>query len=106
MARSNSDPNSEQLVDASFERAAAHPVNLALEPQVLPSRGVLVGAGALTHHADDPPYGLRVRGYVQARHARYTFVGTSERREDAHHGRLAGAVGPEQPEHHALGHGE
>ena len=43
---------------------------------------------------------------VDAPRPRPAGVGLQQRGEDADHGRLAGAVGPEQAQHGALGHAQ
>ena len=50
----------EQLVDARGQRAAAQPVDLALQAQVLAAGGLAVDARALADDADRAPHGGRV----------------------------------------------
>ena len=71
-------------------------IDEVLEPgQVLVDRGVLAG------EPDPLAQPRRVAHHVEPRDAGRARVGLQERREDAHRGRLAGAVGAEQPEHGA-----
>ena len=94
----------EQLGGARSEVAPAHPLDAALQHQVLAAGAELVDAGVLWHVADRTPYGVLLGAHVMAGDRRAAFVGVGQRHEDANGGRLAGAVRPEQPEHLALAH--
>ena len=91
----------EQLVHAPLEALARDVVDLALQDEVLASRGGGVEAGLLPDDADRAPHARGVGQHVDARHARLAGVGPAERREDLDRRRLAGAVRAEQREDRA-----
>jgi hypothetical protein len=80
-------------------------VDLALKAQVLDAGGLAVDARALADAADRPPHGARIAQHVVARDAGGAGVGPRQRGEDPDGGGLAGAVGAEQAEDRARGHG-
>ena len=91
--------------------AIAHPPDglvheLADEPEVLPSREVLVHGRVLAGQPDALPDLLGVLGHVDAEHRGAAGIGPQDRGEDAHGGGLAGTVRAEQPEDGASGYGE
>jgi hypothetical protein len=91
----------EQLVGPGGDRTLGQVGEPADEAQVLPARQVLVDRGVLPGEADALADGLGMAGHVHAEDLGVTAVGVEDGGEDAHGRRLAGAVGPEQPEHGA-----
>ena len=83
--------------------AGAEVRELADQREVLAAGEVLVDGGVLAGEADARPHLLRVLAHVDAEHPGGAAVGLEQRGEHAHDGGLARAVGPEQPEHAALG---
>ena len=71
------------------------------ELEVLAAGEVLVDRGVLARQPDAGAYRVRFAHDVEAEHFGATRVGVDDRRERPHRGRLAGAVGPEEPEHRA-----
>ncbi len=69
------------------------------EDQVLPAGEILVYRGVLPCEPDAGADLLRVRDDVDAEHLGPTRVGSQDRRQDPHCGRLTGAIGTEQTEH-------
>ena len=69
--------------------------------EVLEAGEVLVDRRVLAGEADLAAQCLGVLEHVEAGDASAAAVGLQQRGEDAHRGRLAGAVGPEQAEHRA-----
>ena len=96
----------EQLGRPARRAAGAEVVEAAEQLQVLAAREHLVDGGVLAHEPDARPHGGALAGHVAARHLGPPAVRAQERREDAHGGRLARPVGPEQPAHGAGRHGE
>ena len=88
----------QQLVGARVQAAAAHPLDAALEHQVLAAGAVLVDARVLRHVADRAAHGVRLAADVVARDRGGALVGVRERHEHADGRRLARAVRAEQPE--------
>ena len=68
---------------------------------VLAAREVLVDRGVLAGQPDDVAHGVGLGDHVVAEDRGVPRVGAEDGGEDAHGGRLAGAVGPEQSEHGA-----
>ena len=71
--------------------------------EVLAAGQVLVDRRVLAGQADLRAQRGRVAHDVEAGHAALPAVGRQQRGQDADGGRLAGAVGAEQPEHGARG---
>jgi hypothetical protein len=76
------------------------------QAQVLAGGCLAVGAAALGDHADRAPHPRRLGANVIPRDPRRALVRPRQRGEDAHRGRLAGAVRAEQAEDRALLDGE
>ena len=102
--RSNHSSSSRARARASrLGRSSSWPISTRFcsAGQVLVDRGVLAG------QADRLPHLLRRRGATsKPGDAGRSAVGGEQRGEDAHGGRLAGAVRPEHAEHGALADGE
>ena len=94
--------SSQQLVGALAQLPAAHPLDAALEHQVLAAGAELVDARVLRHVADRAADRVRLAADVVAGDRGGAAVGVGERDEHADGRRLAGAVRPEQPEDLAL----
>ena len=88
----------EQLDCAARGRARRLTRQLAHHAQVLAPGEVLVDRRVLAGEADRGAHGVGLAGDVESEHRRVARVGGEQRREDAHGGRLAGAVGAEQAE--------
>ena len=71
-------------------------------PQVLAAGEVLVDRRVLTGQADDGTQLLRLLDHVEAGHCRVPCIRTEQGGQDAHRGRLAGAVGAQQAQHAAF----
>ena len=91
----------EQLARPVLGQAPRQVIQGAHEPEVLPAGEHLVDGGVLAGEADAEPDGLRMAGDVDAEHGRVALLERDDGREDAHGGRLAGAVGAEEPQHRA-----
>ncbi len=74
------------------------------QPQVLAAGEVGVHRGGLTGQPDAKPHAFGVAHDVEPEHLSGAPVGLEDRREDADGRRLAGAVGPEEPEDGRGGH--
>jgi hypothetical protein len=96
----------EELVDAAAEFVAAHPLDVALEHEVLAAGRLTVDARLLRHVPDGAPDDGGLADDVVPGHLRVAGVGPRERREHAHGGRLSCAVRAEEAEDLALAHGE
>ena len=94
----------EQLARPLAAALPAQVVEPADHVEVLEPGEVLVDGGVLAGEPDPAAYLGRVGQHVDAGDLGPAGVGAQQRGEDAHRGRLAGAVGPEQPQHGALGH--
>ena len=92
--------------DGKADVVAGQVVEAPDHVQVLPAGEVLVDRGVLTSQPDHPAYVVGVAGHVDARHGRPAGGGLEQGGEDADGGGLAGAVGPEQAVHGAVGDGE
>jgi hypothetical protein len=95
--------------DAASDRSnvPGHQVEqLADQHQVLRAGQVLVDAGILTGQPDPPPHPLGLLQHVDAGHLGRTGVRLEQGGQHAYGSRLAGAVGPEHPEHDAAAHGQ
>jgi hypothetical protein len=79
---------------------------VALKPQVLAPGGLDVDARPLRHDAGCATDAVGICDDVDAGDGRLSRVGRGERRQDLDGRRLAGAVGPEQPEDRPLGDAE
>jgi hypothetical protein len=86
--------------------ALAQPVQPPDHLQVLLAGQVLVDRGVLTGEPDGRADLAGLADHVQADDLGPPRVRRQQRAEDAHDRRLAGAVGPEQAQHGALGDGE
>ena len=90
---------------SSLARARAARRGQAVQPpdhlQVLAPGELLIHGGELAREADAAADRKRRRDDVVAEHARAAGGRWQQRGQDAHERRLAGAVGPEQPEHGA-----
>ena len=84
-------------------RAAPEVVEAAHHLEVLLAGQVLVDGRVLAGQPDVRAQPGRIPHHVEARDLRRAAVGRQQRREDAHRGRLAGAVGTEQSQHRARG---
>ena len=94
----------EQLGDAAPARVAAEVAQVGHQPQVLRAGEQAVDGGELAGHADAVARtAVGVGDDVVAGDAGLAAVGGEQRGQDVDHGRLAGAVGPEQGEDRALG---
>jgi len=96
----------EQLSDPGAQLAPAHPLDVALQHQVLAPGRVAVDAGALGDVADRAAHRVGVADDVVARHLAPPGVGARERGEHLDRGRLPGAVRPEKGENLAGAHAE
>jgi hypothetical protein len=96
----------EQVAHASCQALAPQAVQMALQRQVLPTRGLQVEAAPLADAADATPHLAGLAAHVDARHRGPAAVGSGERGEDLHERRLAGPVRAEQAEDRAGGDGE
>ena len=96
----------EQLVDARVQRLAGHPVDPALQEEVLAAGRLPVDAGVLRDVAEHAAHARGMRDDVLAADERAARVGLRQRRQHADGRRLPGAVRAEQPEHLALAHRE
>ena len=76
--------------------AGAHPVEAALEEQVLATGGCEVGTPQLTHVADDAAHLAGPLPHVDSRHHRLARILAQQRGEDAQSGGLAGSVGSQE----------
>jgi len=74
--------------------------------QVLPAGEVLVDCGVLTGQPDESAHDVGLLHHVVAQNGGPAGVGMQDGREDAHGRRLAGPVGPQEPEDSALRHFE
>jgi hypothetical protein len=74
------------------------------QDEVLLPGEVLVDGGELPGHADAAAHGVGVALDIVSQHAGFARIGPQQRRQDADGGRLAGAVGPQQPVDAAGGH--
>ena len=92
----------EQLSRAGARRPLAQVVEAPDHLEVLEAGEVLVDRGVLAGEPDARAQRRRLLDDVEARDARAARVGLEQRGEDAHGGRLAGAVGAEQAEDGAL----
>lgn len=91
----------QKLIGAALDRGAPHPVEPALQHQVLPAGGDGVGARLLsddTYRAPDP---VGVAQDVVSGDRRGSGVRAGEGGEDLHGGGLPGAVGAEESEDRA-----
>ena len=86
---------------AALGLRAAHAVQAPDHDQVLEAGEVLVDGRVLAGEADAPAQLGGVADDVEARDEHGAGVGLQQRREHADRGRLAGAVGAEEPEHAA-----
>ena len=73
-------------------------VQPALEDEVLPAGGQVVGAAQLAHVADPGPDLLRLAGHVETGHRGRAGVDGEQGRHHPQGGRLARPVGTEEPE--------
>jgi hypothetical protein len=96
----------EQLVGPGPDGPLGQVGEPADQPEVLAAGQVLVDRGVLSGQADRLAHGLGIAGHVDAEHLGTAAVGPQDGGEDAHGGRLARAVGPEQAEHGTGGHRE
>src|SRR3712207_6155803 len=89
----------DQLVDSAPTLLPSEPVELAEHPELLADRqdpvARLLAAGDHVHDPADP---FLVPADVEPEDARRPVAGEEQRREDLDQGRLAGAVGSQQPE--------
>jgi hypothetical protein len=85
-------------VRAALGRGSALAVQAPDHDQVLEAREVLVDGRVLAGQADARAQRGRVADDVEARDQHGPGVGLEQRREDADRGRLARAVGAEEPE--------
>ena len=81
-------------------------VEVADHLQVLPTGQVLVDRRVLAGQSDQRPHQRRLLQHVVPEHPGRTTVGPEDGGQDPHGGGLAGAVGAEEPEDGAFGHGE
>jgi hypothetical protein len=84
--------------DALLELAPGQPVELALQHEVLPAGRLRIGTVLLADHADRSSHADRIGEHVDPADLGAPAVGSRQRRQHANRGRLASAVGPEQPE--------
>jgi hypothetical protein len=84
--------------DALFELAPGQSVELALQDEVLAAGGLRIGTVLLADHADRSAHADRIGEHVDAADLRTPAVGTRQRRQHPNRRRLAGPIGPEQPE--------
>ena len=96
----------EQGVDALAPHCRRQAEETRRELQVLGGRHPLVEAGHVRQVADQGVDRVGVARDVVAEDGRGPGRGARQAGEDAQRGRLAGAVGPEEAEHRALGHDE
>ena len=88
----------EQLVDAMSELGPAHPVEVALEEEVLAPGRVRIDGAVLADHPDEPAHAVRLAGHVDAQHVIAARVGARQGGQDLDRRRLPGPVGSEQAE--------
>ena len=69
--------------------------------EVLAAGEVGVDGGVLPGEPDPATHGVGLLDHVVAQHLGSAFIGIEHRGQHPHHGRLAGAVGPQQSEHRA-----
>lgn len=91
----------QQFVGAALHGRAPHPVQPALEQEVLPAGGDRVGAGLLGDHADGSADPVGVAQDVVSGDGRGAGVGAGQGGEDLDGGGLPGTVGAEQSEDRA-----
>jgi hypothetical protein len=91
----------EQLSRASGRPRARHAVQPPDHHEVLQAREVLVDRRVLPGQPDLLAQRRRVAHGIQAGDADLARVWLEQRRHHAHRRRLAGAVGPQQPQHRA-----
>ena len=87
------------LGDALRKRGAAETVGAREEIEVVADRGVLVSGEMIGHPADAATHFVGILGDVDAADLHGAMIRQIERREDAHRGRLARAVGPDEADH-------
>ena len=92
----------EERIGALLDRLRVDAVEATDHAEVLASGEQLVECGVLAGHADPLARLRRLAQDVDAGHAGRSAVGVGEGREDAHRGRLAGAVRAEHAEDRAL----
>ena len=88
----------ERPVDALGQARSTEPGELPEEREVLLGGEPAVQGDLLRHDPDASPDVGAVRGGVEPEHPHGAGVGREQGREDAQGGRLARAIGPEQPE--------
>jgi hypothetical protein len=92
----------EQRDAAPLRLGAAHAVQTTDHREVLQPGEVLVDRGVLSGETDALAQARGVVHHVEAGHADRARVGLEQRRQHADRRGLAGAVGPQQPEHGAV----
>ncbi len=93
-----------ELVGPGGHRGQVPAVQAALEDQVLPTRGQVVGPAQLAHVADTAAYLLRLPGHVESGHRGRAGIDGQEGGQHAQGGRLAGTVWSEEAEDLAAAH--
>src|SRR6266702_2187556 len=88
----------QDLVQAGGHGVARDPVQLGVEAQVLLGGEVVVQGGVLEDQADAPPHLGLALDHVEAGHAGAPRARPQQRAQHRDGGRLAGAVGPQEPE--------
>jgi hypothetical protein len=86
----------EELVRPRLGASPREAVKSRQQDEVLTAGQVLVDRGELPGQADPSADAMGLADDVVAEHDGATGIGTEQRREEPHHRRLAGAVGPEQ----------
>ena len=92
------------MLDALAALRGGHAEQARGEVQVLAGRHPLVEAGHVRQEADERVHRVGVVGGVVAEDTRLACGRARQPGQDAQRGGLAGAVGPEEPEHGALRH--
>src|SRR6266542_1013318 len=88
----------QDLVQAGGHGVARDPVQLGVAAQVLLGGEVVVQGGVLEDQADAPPHLGLALDHVEAGHAGAPRARPQQRAQHRDGGRLAGAVGPQEPE--------
>src|SRR5664280_265594 len=93
----------QQLRDPAAAGVAAEVASIGHQTQVFVPGEQVVHGGELAGDADQGAHRVRVAGHVVPTDPDVTGVGANQGRQDAHHRRLPGSVGPEQREDRAFG---
>ena len=96
----------EQVADHPAPTGRGQPIAAREEVEVLPDLHVVVDTERVRHEPEDAPDLVGVPGHGPAVDLGAPGVGTEQGREHPQRGRLAGAVGPDQPEDLALVDGQ